>query len=54
MRKIIQISTCMNESVSIIYALCDDGKIFENYAGFQNWTELPPIPQDKIEVENDN
>lgn len=56
MRKIVQIvSTVSSNKWHYVYALCDDGSVWENYRcdgddgdGFEDWKILPNIPQGKI------
>lgn len=53
MRKVIQISTNGLENTSVtqsswaVYALCDDGTMWEAWGG-RKWEQLPPIPQDEV------
>ena len=55
MRKVIQISTTdvddEYQQYVVLYALCDDGVIFEysNGARGERWSALKPIPQGNID-----
>jgi len=53
MRKIIQISSSEIDRDTTIFALCEDGTVWEAYKevghGY-SWDKLPPIPQDKKEA----
>lgn len=56
MRKIIQISSIFlpegggyNPSVHI-YALCDDGEVWEHVTATDKWMPLPAVPQDEPEA----
>lgn len=56
MRKIIQISSIfLPEGSSYdpavhVYALCDDGGVWEHVTATDKWTPLPAIPQDEPET----
>jgi hypothetical protein len=48
--KIIQISTSQTDGASagygwLLFALCDDGSVWECGTGF-GWQKMPPIPQE--------
>lgn len=50
-RKVIQICAqevpCGERGFSVIHALCNDGTIWV-MGTYQNWTMLPPIPQENF------
>jgi len=49
MRRVIQISSNHLENTSttqasfVLYALCDDGTIWESWGG-RPWIQIPPVP----------
>lgn len=58
-RKIVQISAihCPADRdyqvANLVYALCDDGSVWQHESNLNVWSALPPIPLDKNETGND-
>jgi len=50
-RKVVQIAACESRGILFVYALCDDGTVWENSTqpGIE-WTRIEDIPQDAPEV----
>lgn len=46
-RKIVQISSVSRENCVRLFALCDDGTLWETSNCGMKWNEIPNVPDDK-------